>query len=140
MEGEQMTWVGIVLGAVGLLFLTIGVVSALRTRKFLNTSVAVQGELVGFEEQVLTDSDGDRTSSTHAVVQFVSAAGATVTFTEGSQTFGGLQVGDPVPVRYDPSQPERARIATGGRLWVRNIVVLALGAGLLIAGVIVTLV
>ena len=59
-----------------------------------------------------------------------------MTFIEKSQTFGALSVGSAVPVKYDPAAPKKARIATSGRLWVTTIVLVALGAVLLIVGVI----
>ncbi len=129
----------IILGAVGILFLLVGVISGVRTRRFLDTAAATQGTVVGFEERVSTDSDGDRSSSTHAVVAFASAAGMAVTFTEKSQTLGGLDIGSAVPVKYDKANPEKARIATGGRLWVNTIVIIAIGVVLLIIGVVVSL-
>ena len=65
-----MMLAGVIVGAVGVLFLVIGVVTGLRIRRFLSAAVATQGKVVGFEEQVSTDSDGDTTSSTHAVVEY----------------------------------------------------------------------
>jgi hypothetical protein len=130
---------GILLGAVGVLFLVVGAITGIRLRRFLGSAVEIQGKVVGFEEQVSTDSDGDRTSSTHAKVEFETASGQKMIFTEKSQTLGGLAVGSAVPVKYDPAAPRKARIATGGRLWLSTIVLVALGAVLVIVGVIVGL-
>ena len=132
-----MMLAGILLGGVGVLFLVVGAVTGFRVRRFLTTAVEIQGKVVGFEEQVSTDSDGDTTSSTHAKVEFDTASGQKVIFTEKSQTLGGLEIGSAVPVKYDPAAPRKARIATGGRLWLSTIVLAALGAVLVIVGVIV---
>ena len=134
-----MMFAAILLGAVGALFLVVGLINGLRIKRFLSTAVAIQGKVVGFEEQVSTDSDGDTSSSTHAQVEFETASGQKIVFTEKSQTLGGLAMGSAVPVRYDPAAPRKARIATSGRLWVSTIVLVALGAVLVIVGVIVGL-
>ena len=125
----------IIVGAVGVLFLVIGVISWLRIRRFLSTAASAKGTVVGFEQQVSTDSDGDTSSSTHAVVSFESATGGMVTFTERSQTMGGLAMGAVVPVKYDKANPSEARIATSGRLWVATIVLFAVGVVLAIVAI-----
>ncbi len=126
----------IILGAVGLVFVVVGAVMGVRLRAFLSTASEAQGKVVGFVKQ--TSNEGG--SSTHAKVEFVTADGQTRTFVENSQTFGRLSVGSAVPVKYDATGPKKARIATSGRLWTTPVLLLALGVGLLIAGVIVGLV
>ena len=128
---------GLLLTGTAVLFLAIAAVSAMRARRFLSSALGVEGTVTGFEEQTSTDSDGDTTSSFHAVVQFVTAGGEPVQFTEETQTFGGLKEGDAVAVKYDPAQPERARVVTGKREWLTPIVAGLLGFALLIPGVIV---
>ena len=108
---------------------------ALRLRSFLSTAASAQGKVVGFVKQ--TSNEGG--SSTHAKVEFVTADGQTRTFVESSQTFGRLAVGSGVPVKYHPTGPKKARIATSGRLWTTSIALLALGVVLLIIGVIMGL-
>lgn len=131
-----MVLTGIILGVIGVVFLLVGVITAIRTRRFLSTATAVQGTVVGFAKQ--TSSEGG--SSTHAQVEFAIAGGEKVTFTERSQTFGGLAVGASVPVTYDPAKPKNARISTSGRLWVTTIIMVALGVALLIVAVILAVV
>lgn len=126
---------GLILAGVGVLILVVGAVTGLRIRSLLSTAAEAQGKVVGFIQQ----SSGEGGTSKHAQVEFTTAAGETVTFTEASQTVGGLAVGSEVPVKYNPAQPKKARIATGGRLWVSTIVLVALGAVLLIVGVILGL-
>ena len=121
---------GWLLGGAGLLFVAIAAISGLRTRKFLSTAVAADGTVTGFEEQTSTDSDGDTTSSFHAVVTFSTAGGDSVKFTEKTQTFGGLSEGDVVPVKYDPTDPERARMVKGAVEWLTPIVLGSLGVAL----------
>jgi hypothetical protein len=126
---------GIILGAVGLLLAMVGAIMALRLRAFLGRAASAQGKVVGFVKQ--TSSEGG--SSTHAQVEFVTADGETRMFVENSQTFGRLSAGTAVPVKYDPAEPKKARIATSGRLWTTSIVLIALGVVLLIVGVVLGL-
>jgi hypothetical protein len=133
---DAMVLTGLILGAIGALFLIVGAVTAIRTRRFLSRSVAAQGTVVGFAKQ--TSNEGG--SSTHAQVEFSTAAGESVTFTERSQTFGGLAKGAAVPVTYDPARPRNARISTSGRLWVSTIITIGLGVALVVVGVILVLV
>jgi hypothetical protein len=128
-----MLLTGFILGAVGVVLLVVGAVSGMGVRRLLSVAVATEGKVVGFVKQ---SSGSDGGTSTHAQVEFATATGEAVTFIEKSQTFGGLSVGSVVPVKYDPGAPKKARIATGGRLWVNTIVLVAVGIGLLIAGVI----
>ncbi|MEO5921722.1 MAG: DUF3592 domain-containing protein [Pseudolysinimonas sp.] len=128
---------GIIVGAIGVLILVVGVISGLRTRSFLGAAATAQGRVVEFVKH--TSEGSESGSSTHAVVEFAAENGATVKFTEKSQTMGGLAVGSEVPVKYDPAAPEKARISTGGRLWLTTIVLVAVGAVMAIVGVVMGL-
>jgi hypothetical protein len=132
-----MTLAGIILVAVGILFLVVAVVTGMGIRRFLSSAVATDGKVVGFVKQ---SSGSEGGTSTHAQVQYSTAAGETVTFTEKSQTFGSLSVDAAVPVKYDPGAPKKARIATTGRLWATTIVLAGLGVALLIVGVVLAVV
>lgn len=127
---------GVILSGIGVIFLGVGVFMAVRLARFLGTAVATRGKVVGFVEQ----SSDEGGSTTHARVEFAAADGSAVTFTETSQTRGKLALGAEVPVKYDPSAPAKARIATGGRLWVTPIIMIGLGAVLLVVGVILLVV
>jgi hypothetical protein len=131
-----MLLTGIILGAVGIVFLIVGVVTGMGVRRLLNVAVATDGKVVGFVKQ----SSNEGGSSTHAEVEFATASGDTVTFVEKSQTFGALSVGSIVPVKYDPAAPKKARIATSGRLWVTTVVMVGAGAVLLIVGVVLVVI
>ncbi len=131
-----MMLTGLILGAAGVLVLIVGAVTGFRIRSLLNTAAEAQGKVVGFVKQALSEGG----SSKHAEVEFVTADGETVTFTETSQTMGGLAVGSQVPVKYDPARPRKARIATGGRLWGTVIMLSVVGIALLIAGVVLVII
>ncbi len=131
-----MMLTGLILGAAGVLVLIVGAVTGFRIRSLLNTAAEAQGKVVGFVKQALSEGG----SSKHAEVEFVTAEGETVTFTETSQTMGGLAVGSQVPVKYDPARPRKARIATGGRLWGTVIMLSVVGIALLIVGVVLVII
>jgi hypothetical protein len=131
-----MMLTGLILGAAGVLVLIVGAVTGFRIRSLLNTAAEAQGKVVGFVKQALSEGG----SSKHAEVEFVTADGETVTFTETSQTMGGLAVGSQVPVKYDPARPRKARIATGGRLWGTVIMLSVVGIALLIVGVVLVII
>ena len=132
-----MTLAGIILGAVGVIFLVVGTFTGIGIRRFLSAAVATDGKVVGFVKQ---SSGSEGGTSTHARVEYSTAVGETVTFTEKSQTFGSLSIDTAVPVKYDPGAPKKARIATTGRLWASTIVLAGLGVALLIVGVVLAVV
>jgi hypothetical protein len=131
-----MTLTGLILIGVGFLILIVGAVTGIRIRNLLSTAAEAQGKVVGFVKQ----SSGDGGSSKHAQVEFATASGETMTFTEPSQTLGGLSVGSEVSTKYNPAQPRKARIATGGRLWGSTIMLIVVGVALLIVGVILLII
>jgi hypothetical protein len=131
-----MVLTGLILGGVGILILIVGAVTGFRVRSLLNTAAEARGRVVGFVKQ--SSSEGGSTK--HAEVEFATASGETVTFTETSQTMGGLAVGSEVPVKYDPARPKKARIATSGRLWGTVVMLIVVGIALLIVGVVLVII
>ena len=136
-EEALMELTGFILGGIGILFLIVGTVMTVRLRSFLSGAAATRGTVVGFVKQ---SSGSDGGTSKHAQVEYATEAGETVTFTETSQTMGGLKVGSDVPVKYDPAQPRKARIASSGRLWATPVMLFVLGVALVIVGVILLMI
>jgi hypothetical protein len=122
----------------GALLILIGVFWFWRIRRFLKRAVATEGTVLGHEMRASSSSSGGTSTSYHPVVQFVTADGQPVQYTE---RFGSSppshDVGETVPVKYDPSQPDKARIATGFRLWFGPVLVGGMGLVFLVVGVIV---
>lgn len=129
----------LILGALGVLFVIVGIVFIVRVRSFLRGAAEARGRVVKLVK-VSSSSGGETSNSTHAMVEYTTADGQATTFMEKSQTFGGLKAGSEVPVRYDPAQPAKARISTRGRLWATPIGFIAAGVGLVVAAVIVAVV
>ena len=123
---------GGIFGGVGVIMLALGVFFFLRTRAFLRTAVDTTGTIVNLIES--HDSDGGTAYS--AVVQFQTSDSKQVTWTESmaSNPPAG-QPGDEVPMKYDPTDPDDARIAKPFRLWFLPVLLGGLGVVFLGVGV-----
>ncbi len=91
------------------------IVSMMQTRAFIRRSVEVNGEVVRLERS----KDRGRYGYTYApVFSFTSMDGVTHTVTSdvGSSP-AGFDTGDSVTVRYDPANPETARIHSFFQTW-----------------------
>ena len=100
--------------SIGPIFLAVGVGSALlaaffywRNRRFMRESVATQGMVTG----LVTSSGSEGGVVYHPVVQYTTQSGQMVQFQESvGSSPPRFQPGQTVPVRYIPSDPQRARI------------------------------
>jgi len=88
---------------------------------FIGASVAVQGTVVRL-------THGEH----HPLIEFVTKRGERVSF-PGS--FVTVEVGDTVPVRYDPARPlASATVDTFSNMWLESIVSIAFTVAFLYAG------
>jgi hypothetical protein len=136
MSGGQIA--GLVLTGLGALLVSIGAVWFTRIRRFLATAVDVEGRVLGHQSRTSRATSGGSSTSYYPVVEFATAEGRSVQFAD---QVGGSppshEVGETVPVKYDPREPENARIATGFRLWFGPGLIGFLGLGFLVPGLIV---
>jgi Protein of unknown function (DUF3592) len=126
--------VGLILAGCGLVAVAIGLFIFFRTRAFLESAVSAEGTVKGHEERHSSDS-----GTTYVpVVEFTAADGRARRFT-GSVASDppAHEVGERVQVKYDPSNPEEARIGGGINLWLVPGVLIAAGIAVLVAGGIV---
>ncbi|MBN3840560.1 DUF3592 domain-containing protein [Burkholderia sp. Ac-20349] len=108
--------------------LAIGVVAAMCSAtsiderfSFIGSSVAVQGTVVRL-------THGEH----HPLIEFVTNSGERVSF-PGS--FVTVEVGDTVPVRYDPARPlTSAEVDTFTNTWLESIILIAFTIAFLYAG------
>jgi hypothetical protein len=105
--------------------LVFSLVSIVRTKSFLLRSVEVTGEIIRLQRS----EDCDRYGYTYApVFSFNAAGGETYTVTSDvSSTLPGFSVGESVRVRYDPTNPEDARIHSLFQTWGVGIISGAVG-------------
>jgi hypothetical protein len=138
--GGTLLLVGVIFLAVGAVQLGLGVFFWLRTRRFLRTAVSTDGTIV----ELIESSGSEGGTVYQAVVEFQTADGRTVRWQESmaSNPPAG-QRGDRVPMKYDPSDPDNARIAKTFRMWflsglfgLLGLLFLGIGAVLTVAGLV----
>jgi hypothetical protein len=113
--GQLETLLNYMFLVVGPCAVVYSIVSIMRTRSFIRRSVEVNGEVIRLERS----PDRGRYGYTYApVFSFTSADGVmhTVTSDVGSSP-AGFDVGDSVRVRYDPADPQTARIHSFFQTW-----------------------
>ena len=127
--------VGLGFTATGAVFLLVGALLFLRANRIENQLVRVHGEVVALAEH----SSGDGSVSYAPIVQFSTADGQTIRFTDPLGTNPPTNtVGEKVTVSYDSEDPDGARIA-GGRLFLPMLIA-AIGAAFVAGGLVVVLV
>lgn len=103
---------------------------------FLANSHRVTGTAVEFGRELTDNTKGSRPAGTSTVIEFTTAAGRTIRF-DGGAAASSLytELGDRVPVRYDPDDPDHA-VVDEAFLFVRltylPLLFAALGAGTLL--------
>ncbi len=122
--------------ALGAVLLVAGLVVFIRTRRFLATAATTQGTVVGFQQR---RSSKGRVSY-KPMVRFTTATGSVQEFTDSvSSSSPAYDEGASVPVRYDASNPSKARLDTGFRLWLLPALLGGIGLAFLVVGVILIL-
>jgi hypothetical protein len=110
----------------GLIVLAIGVVSLIRTIRFLQSAAETTGAIV----DLLRGEDGYS-----AVVEFKSHEGRAIRWTQGGQGPRLGNIGDEIPMRYNPKNPKEARIARVLGIWGASAFLTLLGLMLTGTGV-----
>jgi Protein of unknown function (DUF3592) len=141
---------GMLLAAYGVVVALVLLLLALRTRARLQAGVSAQGTVVGAEKRISSPGIGTWSPTFapnplyHERVRFTTRDGRTVVFTSAlGSPDSELELGRPVPVRYQPDNPEQAQVDTPwARMWawmVPGALGVLGGLGLLLAGVVVYL-
>ena len=118
--------------AIGPCAIVYSFVSFFRNQTFLRTSVEVTGEVIRLERS----TDRDRYGYTYAPVFTITANDGTqhtVTSDVGSNP-AGFSGGDSVRVRYEPANPQDARIHTFFQTWGAVVLSGAIGVGFVAFG------
>ncbi len=152
---QFFTIFGVVLAAIGLIFLFVGWIIRRTSRHLHGPSERAQGKIVGFDTSTpgATRVPGSRVRVStwtsfagsgplyRPTVEFTTADGAQVTATSpfGTNPRPG-HVGDTVSVLYDPSDPQRVRVENQSR-WAScmEIAFMLLGGGLAVLGILILL-
>ena len=112
--GSTLLLIGLIFMGVGVPMFAVAVFLFFRTRRFLETAVDTTGTII----DLIASRSSEGGTVYRAVVAFKTSEGRDVQWTESmaSNPPAG-QPGDEVPVKYDPTNPEEARIAKPFRLW-----------------------
>lgn len=117
-RGSIQLFVGGGFGVIGPIFLVIGLVFGANALALAGRAERADGTVVEVVARTTSNSDGTRSTSWYPTVAF-EAGEKTVRFVS-SVGFGPsrYEVGDTVPVAYDPDHPSDAKIATFGGLYL----------------------
>jgi hypothetical protein len=118
--------------AIGAAFVAFGLFSLIRTRQFLQRAVTVEGTVVD-----LGAHSGSKGVVYSPTVEYRTPDGGVHRIEdEGSSSHPGVELGDTVPVRYDPGRPEKGRMGTPLRLWGLGGFFVLLGLIFLVVGLV----
>ncbi|NHL69218.1 DUF3592 domain-containing protein [Burkholderia ambifaria] len=107
--------------AIGVVFLVIAAFIGLSTRGFLQTAIAVPGEVVSLNA-----------GGSHPQIEFVTKTGERVSYPQGGMIYG-TKVGDKVTVLYQPEAPARtATIDRFGAVWNWTLMATIFGLGFIL--------
>jgi hypothetical protein len=132
------SWIGSIdfpeaLGAVGVIMSAIGIGTLYRRIVFFFRSQQTVGKLVAWKEERKFDPRGRLTTFYTAVVSFQGSDGSAHRV-ESDWGFGKkstMPMGHPFPVRYNPTDPQDAHIATVANLWATPVLYLLIGGFIL---------
>ncbi|NOS86143.1 MAG: DUF3592 domain-containing protein [Ignavibacteria bacterium] len=119
-------------GLISFIMLAIGIISYVRTKRFLSSAVETRGQVIG---NVFKGSGEGGGSMYSPKIQFTDRMGKQFEFTENwSSNRPDFKIGDEVIVLYDPARPQKAR--RGGKKWKFFFVAwLVGGLGILFSGI-----
>src|SRR5215207_863927 len=127
---------GLMLAAYGVMVLGVGLLPELRIRELLKHGAQTEGTVVDTKKGT-AHGQNSMSITYHPVVEFTTADGRTVTFTSGLGFGHRPEVGGEVPVRYRDEDPEQAEIDRAYIWMLPAAIWLLVGAGLLVAAVVV---
>ena len=138
---EALTITGAAFAGVGALLLVIGIVIARANRRFARRARRAPGVVTGVKWSA-TGPQADATMTPFPELRFTLPDGRVVeTVARSGTTLDAMREGKDVTVLYDPDDPSRAQVASGGAtaVGVAFIVIggvlVVIGAGLVAAGI-----
>jgi type II secretory pathway pseudopilin PulG len=127
--------IGIIFALVGIVLLAIGVTVFMRTRKFLATAVGAQGTVIAMVERERRDSKTKEIHRTWSPQVRFAVGEKTYDFTSSvSSSPPRYQEGQTIDVKYDPQDPNNAKVASGSSYWTGPIILGGLGVIFTIVG------
>ena len=135
-SGGTLLLVGVIFLGIGAVMIGLAIIFFSRTRRFLRTAVEATGTILELRES--SGSEGGTVYS--AVVEFQTADGRSIRWEESmaSNPPAG-QPGEQLVMKYDPANPQKARIAKATRMWFMPMLFGGLGLLFLGLGVVLTI-
>jgi len=136
-SGGTVLLVGVTFLVIGAVMIGLAIFFLSRTRRFLRTAVDASGTIV----DLLESSGSEGGTAYSAVVEFQAADGRTIRWEESmaSNPPVGRQ-GEQLLMKYDPADPNTARVARATRMWFMPALFSGLGALFFGVGAVLTLV
>lgn len=142
-RGTVPLLVGSIFTLVGTVFLIVGIAVGASTMSFLDSAERTDGTVIELTERTSTDSDGSSSTAWYPTIEFTTPYGETISFvgSTGSNP-PAHDVGDEVPVAYDPDNPSDAKLSAFLSLYLLplifggiGVVFTPIGIGLLVVGI-----
>jgi hypothetical protein len=135
-SGGTVLLVGVIFLVIGAVMIGLAIFVFNRTRRFLRTALDATGTILELRES--SGSEGGTVYS--AVVAFQTTCGRSIRWEESmaSNPPAG-QPGEQLVMKYDPANPQKARIAKATRMWFMPMLFGGLGLLFLGLGVVLTI-
>ena len=105
------------------------------TRSFVARSVPTDGTIVDFVEVITQDDEGRDVSTYAPRFEFIDGNGEVQRVTSPqSSSFNSEEIGDTIPILYDPENPTDANIDSFGNLWLGSVLLSVFGLIFFIVG------
>lgn len=122
---------GGIFGLVGVLLIGAAIVLVATTTRFLANAERTEGTVIEVNAKTSISRDADRRRRErtfwYPTVEFTAGGGDTFSFEGTGANPPAYQVGDRVPVAYDPDNPSDARIASFGSAYLLPMILGGLG-------------
>lgn len=130
-HGQASKLIALGFGIVGLILLVASIFVYFNTRAFIDRSVITTGTVVDMSAE--WDEDHDRVY--YPIIEFETATGERASFKSNvSSTTPDDDIGNTVPVRYDPADPDNAGVNTFLALWFATIFLVIIGVVFTVLG------
>ena len=124
---------GVLFVLIALGVLASAAVMALKQARRFEHCVAATGTVVDLVKRFFTPGSGGVYCP---VVEFTTAEGQAVRFESANGTMpASHQLGQPIAVRYDPADPQRAEVDSTSARWLVPGIIIGIGAVFLLMGV-----
>lgn len=116
-------YIGIIISAIALIFLTIAIVCFINAHNFIKNSILTEGEVIEIITSRSKDYDGNYSNARYPLIRFTESKGRIVVFKGSVSSNQAIILGEKVSVRYIPSDPKNADLNTWINIWFPTLIV-----------------